>query len=109
MATTQASWIGPVTHDMALLASTLGRHKLAESHFAEAAEFQDLIGARGTGLHTRLEWARMLVRLGGRTRARRARTILLRALAQAQEASLPFIEARILELLQEVDATCHPG
>src|SRR5207244_4455304 len=86
MAMTQSSWIGPVNHDLGLLASTLGRYRIADAHFADAAELQDLISARGTGVHTRLEWARMLVRQGGRGRARRARTLLEKAREGALEA-----------------------
>lgn len=101
MATTQTTWIGPVAHDLGLLAVTLGRHDAAESHFSEAIRIQDGIGARGTAVHTRLEWARALIGQGGSVRGLQARTLLLAARQAARELGMPAIVARIEDLLDQ--------
>jgi tetratricopeptide (TPR) repeat protein len=104
MTTGQTSWLGPVTHDLGLLATVLERYDEAEDHFAAAADVQDRIGARGTVVHTRLEWARMLLRRGRSEDVPRARTLLEEARAGAREASIPAIEARIEQLLAQIQA-----
>ncbi|HEY3238215.1 MAG TPA: hypothetical protein VGL92_01530, partial [Acidimicrobiia bacterium] len=62
MVTTQVTWLGPVAHYLGLLTAQLGRFDESERHFAAAAEVQERIATRGTLMHTRLEWARMLLR-----------------------------------------------
>jgi tetratricopeptide (TPR) repeat protein len=102
MATGQSVWFGPVTHDLGLLATVLGRYDEAEEHFAMAVDVQDRMGARGTVVHTRLEWARMLLRRGRPEDAPRARTLLEEAKAGAREVSIPAVEARIEQLLAQI-------
>jgi class 3 adenylate cyclase/tetratricopeptide (TPR) repeat protein len=102
MTTGQTVWFGPVTHDLGLLATVLGRYDEADEHFAEAVAVQDRIGARGTVVHTRLEWARMLLRRGRLEDAPRARTLLEEAKAGAREVSIPAVEARIEQLLAHI-------
>ena len=99
MAGGQTVWIGPVTHDLGLLATVLGHYDDANDDFAEAVDAQDRIGARGTVVHTRLEWARMLLRRGRLEDALKARTLLQEAKARAREVNIPAVEARIDELL----------
>jgi hypothetical protein len=91
-----------VTHDLGLLATVLGRYDEAEEHFATAAEVQDRMGARATVVHTRLEWAHMLLRRGRPEDAPRARTLLEEAKAAAREVSIPAVEARIEQLLAQI-------
>jgi tetratricopeptide (TPR) repeat protein len=102
MTTGQAVWFGPVTHDLGLLATVLGRYDEAEEHFAVAVEVQDRMGARGTVVHTRLEWARMLLRQGRPEDPPRARTLLEEAKAGARDVSIPAVEARIEQLLAQL-------
>ncbi|MCA1843014.1 MAG: tetratricopeptide repeat protein, partial [Actinobacteria bacterium] len=102
MATSQAAWFGPVTHDLGLLATTLGRYDEADTHFADAVEIQDRIHARGMVLHTRLEWARMLLRRGQAGETSRARTLLEEASAGARDVGVPAIETRIEELQRQI-------
>jgi sugar phosphate isomerase/epimerase len=99
MATSQTAWFGPVTHDLGLLATVLERYDEAEEHFAVAVEVQDRMGAQGMVVHTRLAWARMLLRRAGTNDASKARTLLEEAKVGAREVKIPAIEARIDELL----------
>jgi predicted ATPase/class 3 adenylate cyclase len=98
----QTTWLGPVTHDLGLLATVLGRYDEADEHFAEAVELQDRIGARGTLVHSRIEWARMLLRRARPDDTVRIRTLLHEAKAGAREVGLPIIESRIDQLLAEI-------
>jgi len=103
------AWLGPVSHDLGLLATVLGRDAEADHHFAEAEEIQDRIGASGTLVHTRLEWARGLLRRGGVAELNRARTLLRSAKAGAVEAGLPIVERQIDALLIGLPASCRPS
>jgi tetratricopeptide (TPR) repeat protein len=98
----QTVWFGPVSHDLGLLATAIGRYDEAEGHFARAEEVQERIGARGTLVHTRLEWARMLLRRGRGEDTGRARALLEAARSGAQAAMLPIVEHRIDALLTEI-------
>jgi hypothetical protein len=102
MATGQTVWLGPVTHDLGLLATVLERYEEAEEHFAVAVEVQDRMGAQGFVVHTRLAWARMLVQRAGTNDAFRARTLLEEAKAGARAVGIPAIEARIDELMAQL-------
>jgi hypothetical protein len=98
----QTTWIGPATQDLGLLATVLGRYDEAEEHFADAVERQDRIGARGTVVHSRLEWARMLLRRGRPDDTLCARTLLQEAKTGAREVGIPIIESRIDQLLAQI-------
>jgi tetratricopeptide (TPR) repeat protein len=100
MATTQSSWIGPVTHYLGVLASMLGQVEAAEAYFAEAVQLQEQIGARVTLTHSRIEWARTLLRTAGHEQDARARALLEAALHDAQQAVLPVIAATVQDLLR---------
>jgi class 3 adenylate cyclase/tetratricopeptide (TPR) repeat protein len=103
MVSMQGVWLGPVTHDLGLLATTLGRYDEAGRFFAHAVEVQDGIGARATVVHTRLQWARMLLAQGLEHR-RQARPLLDRAKAGAHQVRIPVVEARIDALLASLGA-----
>jgi hypothetical protein len=98
----QTTWIGPATHDLGLLASMLGRYDEAQTHFGEAIEVQDRMGARGTVVHTRLAWARMLLRRARRMDTPKARTLLAEAKTGARDVNIPAVEAHINELLTQL-------
>jgi sugar phosphate isomerase/epimerase len=91
-----------VTHDLGLLATVLGRYAEADEHFAVAVAVQDRMGAKGMVVHTRLEWARMLLRRDRPEDAPRARTLLEAATAGAREVNIPAVEARIDQLLAQI-------
>jgi DNA-binding SARP family transcriptional activator len=93
------TWIGPVAHDLGLLATALSRPDDAGVHFAEAAEIQVRIGARAVLVHTQLAWAQMLSDRGRPADAERARELLGQALATARELGLANVERRIVALL----------
>ncbi|HKY75412.1 MAG TPA: AAA family ATPase, partial [Acidimicrobiia bacterium] len=101
MATGQVIWIGPVTHDLGLLASALGRYEQAEEHFAEAVRVQDRIGARITSAQSRLEWARTLLTRRDAGDADRARGLLGHALDTARELGLAKVERDAVALLRD--------
>jgi hypothetical protein len=98
----QTTWTGPATHDFGLLATVLGRYDDAQAHFAEAIEVQDAMGARGTVVHTRLAWARMLLRRGRGPDRPKARTLLEEAKSGAREVNIPAVETHINELLTQL-------
>jgi tetratricopeptide (TPR) repeat protein len=91
----QTIWLGPATHELGLLATVLGRYDEAESHFADAVERQDRIGARGHVVHTRIAWAVMLRRRNAPGNGARAQRLLDEARTGAREVGLPRIEASI--------------
>jgi tetratricopeptide (TPR) repeat protein len=101
----QTVWLGPVSHDLGLLATALGCYEVADAYFARAADTQEAIGARGTLVHSRLEWARMLLRRGEGEDFERARKLLDAARAGARDAALPVVERQIDALL----ARAKPG
>jgi hypothetical protein len=95
MGNSQTVWVGPVAHDLGMLATTLHRFPEADAHFADATAVQDRIDARGTVVHTRIEWARMLMARCGPGDAEAARALLGTALAAARELHMPVVAARI--------------
>jgi DNA-binding SARP family transcriptional activator len=99
MVIAQTVWLGPVAHDLGLLASTLERYDEADSHFAHAADAQERIGAQAGLVHTQLEWARMLRRRARLEDTVRARTLLEAALAGAREVGATGLVPRIDALL----------
>jgi tetratricopeptide (TPR) repeat protein len=102
MATAQTIWLGPVAHDLGLLATVLERYDEAEEHFAVAVQAQDRMGAQGMFVHTRLACAHMLLRRAETNDAVRARALLQEAKAGARAGNIPAIEARIDELLAQL-------
>jgi tetratricopeptide (TPR) repeat protein len=95
-------WIGPVAHDLGLLAAALGRYDDAEQHFAAAAESQERIGALVTLAQTRLEWSRMLLTRRGPRDKERASELVRQALSAARELSLANVERRAVALFSQV-------
>jgi tetratricopeptide (TPR) repeat protein len=102
MAMAQGGWIGPVTHDLGLLAAVLGRYDEAEEHFADAERFQERALTPASLVHTRLAWGRMLLRRGQADDASRARALLEAAKTGARQVNIPVIEARIDQLLAQL-------
>jgi len=101
MAMAQGGWIGPVTHDLGLLATVPGRYDEAEQHFADAERFQEHASTPASLVHTRLAWARMLLRRGRSDDPSRAGILLEAAKAGARQVNIPLIEAQIDQLLSE--------
>ncbi len=99
IATHAGATAGPVAHYLGLLAATLHRHDEAETHYQEAADIEERIGAPAWLARTRLEWARMLLARNGPGDAERARILLSQALETAQKLGLGTIERRAVELL----------
>jgi len=102
MAMAQGGWIGPVTHDLGLLATVLGRYDEAEQHFADAERFQERAATPASLVHTRLAWGRMLARRGRPGDASRARALLEAAKAGARRVNIPEIGNQIDRLLTEL-------
>jgi hypothetical protein len=80
----------------------LGRYDEADRHFADAVDFQERASTPGTLVHTRLEWARMLIRRGRPDDTSRARNLLEAAKEGALELNMPIMEGRIGQLLTEL-------
>jgi hypothetical protein len=95
-------WVGPPTHELGVLAASLGRYDEADGYFADAVERQDRMAARGTVIHTRIAWADMLRRRNAPADPERARTLLQEAKVGAKELALPHLEARVDTMLASV-------
>jgi tetratricopeptide (TPR) repeat protein len=102
MSVVQSAWLGPITNDLGLLATVLGRYDEADDHFAAAVEFQERASTLATLVHTRLAWARMLMRRGRPEDVARARGQLEAAEAEARQVNIPLIEGDIDRLLTEL-------
>jgi class 3 adenylate cyclase len=96
----QTAWLGPVAHELGLLAATLGADAEADAHFAAAEAMQVRIGARATLIHTRLEWGRSLLRRRPGA-VDRAIPLLEAALFGARELGLDALEPRIAAVRAE--------
>ena len=64
-----AAFFGSAAHWLGVLATTLGRHQLAEQHLATALAFHERLGAAPWVARTRVEQARLLLATGGHARA----------------------------------------
>ncbi len=101
VASAWAAAAGAVDHYLGLLATTLGRHDVADGHFAVAERVHAGIPAPPWMARTRLEWARMLLTRRHPGDAQRARELLSEALATARELGLGGVEGRAVALLQD--------
>jgi len=100
MVLAQSCWLGPVTHHLGLLATTLERYDEADNHFADAAAVQERISARAGLVHTQLQWALMLRRRSLPGDTTQARTLLKSAAVGARASGLAG-------LLPRIDAHLH--
>jgi tetratricopeptide (TPR) repeat protein len=96
-----SGWSGPVSHDLGLLATRLGRYNEADTHFAAAVEVLEQIDSPAWLAHIRIEWGRMLLSRQEPVDAERARKLLDQALATARQLALTNLEQRAVALLQE--------
>jgi hypothetical protein len=108
MAQGHVVWVGPVAHDLGLLAATLGRYDDAESHFAAAAEVEERIGALLTLVHTRLEWARMLLARRDAGDVERARNLLGAARHQADSLGMTHLAEWAEEMSRRLSQPPRP-
>jgi hypothetical protein len=99
MVVTQAFCLGPTAHYLGRLSAFLGNAEAADEHFAFAAALQERTGARGWLVHTRLEWARLLVERGAPGDEDRARMLAAAAAELAEELDTPVLAERARELL----------
>ena len=88
----QTIWFEPAALVLGIVATTLRRYDDADGHFRRAIEIQERIGRPPTLVHTRLEWARMLLRRDGPGDAQQARVLLETARPHARELGLTGIE-----------------
>jgi hypothetical protein len=91
---------GAVDHYLGMLATTLGRHDLADGYFAAAEQIHAGFPAPAWLARTRLEWARMLLARRQPRDTDRARELLGQALATAREFGLGNVERQAVSLLQ---------
>jgi hypothetical protein len=77
----------------------LGRPAEAEQHFSNACDLQERTGARGFLVHTRLEWARLLLHRGEPGDVERASTLAGAAAKLADELDLPILAEQARQLL----------
>jgi hypothetical protein len=90
---------GSVSYYLGLLATTIGDWPQAEARFTAAAETHARIDAPIWLARTRMEHARMLLLRSQPGDSDRARELLARALATAQNLGLANVERRAVELL----------
>jgi tetratricopeptide (TPR) repeat protein len=94
-----ASNYGHVRTYLGMLATTMGRHALADEHFRAAIEFQAEAGIRLWAAYARCRWAEVLASRG---EADRAREQAERALEAATDGGYVEIERRATEVLEGV-------
>jgi class 3 adenylate cyclase/tetratricopeptide (TPR) repeat protein len=100
--------LGPVAHNLGLLATLLRRYEDAEAHFTEAAGIEAHMRASAMLVHTRLEWTRMLLARSEPGDAERAHALLGQALATARELRLTNIEREAVQLLLSSQGNTRP-
>jgi class 3 adenylate cyclase/tetratricopeptide (TPR) repeat protein len=88
-----------VSHHLATLATVLGRHNDAESHFAHALEIHENLEAPFFIAETKLEWGRMLLVRRAEGDLPRAKEMLTSARDKAQSYGFAAIERRASEAL----------
>jgi class 3 adenylate cyclase len=96
-----AVWVGPVGHDLGLLATALTRYDDADVHFAEAAGIEARLGAGAMLTHTHVAWARMLLARGGAGDTDHARVLLGEAQDRARRLGMGNVERLAMTLLKE--------
>jgi class 3 adenylate cyclase/tetratricopeptide (TPR) repeat protein len=89
-----------VAHHLGLLATTLGRHKEAETWLAAASATHERLGAPHWLARTHLEQARMLLARRAAGDAERARELLEVGRHTARELGLVDVERQTVELLR---------
>jgi tetratricopeptide (TPR) repeat protein len=93
---------GPMSQFLGGLASVLGRYDNADAYFAQAAAFNDRVGAKFFGARTYLWWGRMLADRGESGDIEKARDLLERAHAVAVAQGYAKVEQRASEVLSRL-------
>lgn len=94
---------GPVSHYLGGLATVLRRRDEAEIYFAASAEMCGRMGAKFFAARTNLKWGQMLVGLGSRGDAGRARDLLASARDAARANGYASVERRAAGALRSMD------
>jgi tetratricopeptide (TPR) repeat protein len=94
---------GPVSHYLGGLATVLGRRDEADAYFAASTEMCARAGAKFFAARTNLKWGQMLIELGSRADAERARDLLDSALTAARANGYSSVERRAAEALRLPD------
>ena len=94
---------GPVSHYLAGLAGVMGRHDDAEVYFAQAAAFNDRVGAKAFAARTDLSWGSMLLEGHAPGDVEKARYLLTKARIAAAAHGYANVERRAAQALQDLD------
>jgi class 3 adenylate cyclase/tetratricopeptide (TPR) repeat protein len=90
--------LGSMSRYLGILATVLERWDRAVEHFRHAIAFNTAMGGRPHTLYAQVDFARMLLRRGGRGDARSASALLNDALAGAQAIGMAGVVSDALEL-----------
>lgn len=90
---------GPVSHLLGGLTTVLGRYDEANGYFAQAAEFNDRVGAKYFAARTDLWWGRMLAECNPPGDIEKARQLLTQAHATAATYGYGTVERRAVAAL----------
>jgi hypothetical protein len=93
---------GSVSHYLGGLATVLGRYDEADAYFAQAAAFNDRVGAKFFAARTNLSWGRMLAERSASGDAEKARELLTKAQTSAAAQGYANVERRAAEALQHL-------
>ena len=94
------SFLGAVDRYLGVAATVLERWSEADSYFRQALDAHVAVGARGWAALTRLDWGRMLLARGRSADRRRARELLLAAVAEGGALGTAAIVQQASELLK---------
>jgi len=96
---TGAIVLGAVAHDLATLATVLGRYDEAEEHFTHALEIHEKLAAPFFIADTQFQWGRMLLARRARSDLSRAEEMLHAARDTAERYGFSAVEGRAVEAL----------
>ena len=99
-----ATALGPVSHYVGGLATTLGRYDEANEYFARSAAQSERIGAAFFASRTNLEWGKMLAERRAPGDAERARELLSKTQDAAAVHGYQYVEGRSAAALQRLDS-----
>ncbi len=92
---------GSVERPLAILADTMSRLDDAEAHFERALERNRRVGARLYTLVNQPDYARVLLRRGGRGDRERAVALIAEALSEGRELGVTYVRKMVRPLLRE--------
>ena len=100
---------GSVSRGLGILAGVMSAPEQAAEHFEDALEMNSTMGTRPWVAYTKHDYARMLFAESGRTGTVRAAELLASAHATCDDLGMTALGAKVVTLLDEVEASVSAG